>query len=73
MSDTVRNTSGGVGFAGLLTLLFIGLKLSGNIDWSWVWVLSPLWIGMAFGVLVALTCLVCMGVIVVVQALRKRS
>lgn len=73
MSDTVRNTSGGVGFAGLLTLLFIGLKLSGNIDWSWVWVLSPLWLGMAFGALVALTCLVCMGVIVVVQALRKRS
>ena len=38
--------SGGhtVRFAGLLTLLFIGLKLSNHIDWSWWWVLSPLWI-----------------------------
>lgn len=30
--------------ATLLTVLFIGLKLTGYIDWSWVWVLSPLWI-----------------------------
>ena len=33
-----------VGFLGLLTLLFIGLKLTGHIAWSWVWVLSPIWI-----------------------------
>lgn len=29
----------------LLTVLFIGLKLTGYIAWSWFWVLSPLWIG----------------------------
>jgi len=34
----------GLGFAGLLTILFIGLKLTGFIAWSWLWVLSPLWI-----------------------------
>ena len=28
----------------LLTVLFIGLKLTNHIDWSWWWVLSPLWI-----------------------------
>ena len=28
----------------LLTVLFIGLKLTKHIDWSWAWVLSPLWI-----------------------------
>jgi hypothetical protein len=33
-----------IGFMGLLTLLFIGLKLGGVIAWSWLWVLSPLWI-----------------------------
>jgi len=33
----------GPGFLSLLALLFIGLKLTGHIDWSWVWVLSPLW------------------------------
>ena len=30
----------------LLTVLFVGLKLTGYINWSWVWVLSPLWIGL---------------------------
>ncbi len=33
-----------VGFFGLLTLLFIGLKLTNYINWSWVWVLCPVWI-----------------------------
>lgn len=36
--------SGGIGFVGLLTILFIGLKLTGYIAWSWWWVLSPIWI-----------------------------
>lgn len=39
-----NNNSGGIGFAGMLTILFIGLKLTGYIAWSWWWVLSPLWI-----------------------------
>lgn len=33
----------GVSFLGLLAILFIGLKLAGHIDWSWLWVLAPLW------------------------------
>jgi len=32
------------GLPALLTFLFVGLKLTGHIGWSWVWVLSPLWI-----------------------------
>ena len=36
----------------LLTVLFVGLKLTNHIDWSWWWVLSPLWIGFAIGVVV---------------------
>lgn len=39
--------AGGVGFLGLLALVFITLKLTGFIDWSWVWVLAPLWIPVA--------------------------
>lgn len=31
----------------LLTILFVGLKLGRVITWSWLWVLSPLWIGVA--------------------------
>lgn len=37
------SSSSGIGFAGMLTILFIGLKLTHYIDWSWWWVLTPLW------------------------------
>ena len=36
--------NGGIGFAGLLTIVFIVLKLLGFITWSWIWVFSPIWI-----------------------------
>ena len=39
-----NSSNGGVGFVGLLTIVFITLKLTGYIDWSWVWVTSPIWI-----------------------------
>ena len=42
-----NNRTGGIGFTGLLTIVFIVLKLLGVITWSWVWVLSPLWITLA--------------------------
>jgi hypothetical protein len=38
-------------FMVLLTTLFVGLKLTGNIDWSWWWVLSPVWVPLGFAVL----------------------
>ncbi len=46
------SSSGGVGFVGLLTILFIGLKLTGVIDWDWLWVLSPIWISFLIAVIV---------------------
>ena len=42
-----RRTAGGIGFLGMLTVLFIGLKLGGVIDWSWWWVFSPMWLPIA--------------------------
>jgi hypothetical protein len=39
-----NSSSGGIGFTGLLTITFIVLKLCKVIDWSWWWVLSPIWI-----------------------------
>ena len=36
-----------IGFSGLLTLIFITLKLTNFIDWPWIWVLSPAWIPIA--------------------------
>lgn len=51
-----NNSSGGVGFLGLLAILFIGLKLGGVIQWSWVWVLCPLWAGLALLLSLAAIC-----------------
>lgn len=48
MSNTNQATSAGIGFTGWLGLLFIGLKLTGYIDWSWWWVLAPIWGPIAF-------------------------
>ena len=50
----------GLTFSGALTILFVALKLCKVIDWSWWWVLAPLWIPAAFVVLV-----LCIVVIVV--------
>lgn len=51
---TNNHSSKGIGFMGLLTILFIALKLIGIVNWSWLWVLAPLWIPiaivLAFGV-----------------------
>ena len=51
MSNVIQ-TSSGVGFPGLLTMVFIVMKLTGYIAWSWWWVLSPLWIPAVIGVLI---------------------
>lgn len=56
MSDT--NDSGGTGCTGLLavglTILFVWMKLTNQIQWEWLWVLSPLWIYFAIGVVIIL-------------------
>ena len=44
--------SGGIGFVGLLTIVFIVLKLCGVIGWSWWWVLSPIWINLGIVLLI---------------------
>jgi hypothetical protein len=52
------SSGGGIGFLGALGILFIALKLTGVIGWSWWWVLSPLWIPwalFAFGALLGLS------------------
>lgn len=38
-----QNTSGGIGIGMILFLIFMTLKLTGNITWSWWWVTAPLW------------------------------
>ena len=47
MSDKKVFVQVGPNFLGLLTIVFITLKLTGYIAWSWWWVLAPLWLGFA--------------------------
>jgi len=55
-----KSTSSGIGFSGMLTILFIGLKLTGYITWSWWWVLSPLWISAIIGIIIIIIVLIIM-------------
>lgn len=45
-----ENTNKGIGFIGVLQILFIAFKLTGVIDWSWLWVLSPIWLQLVFAI-----------------------
>jgi hypothetical protein len=49
-----KHYSNGIGFTGLLTIVFITLKLCKVIDWSWVWVLSPVWIAVCIVIIIVL-------------------
>ena len=53
----------------MLMVLFVGLKLTGNIDWTWLWVLSPIWIPIS-GCLFALTFL---GILLGIAKIREMT
>ena len=52
MADKAATSSNVLGFFGLLAILFIGLKLTGYIAWSWWWVLAPIWGPLVLAVLI---------------------
>lgn len=58
-------SSGGIGFTGVLTIVFIVLKLIGVISWSWLWVLSPIWISI-------LVVLVFVAIAIIVGVAQRR-
>lgn len=79
MSDTTSSNSSGIGFCGLLAIVFITLKLTHVIDWSWIWVLAPLWalpgLIISFLIVAALASgilLLAAGLVDLVSYLRKK-
>ena len=54
MSNNNNNTSGGIGLGMILFLIFMTLKLTGNITWSWWYVTLPLWgpLSLLFGIII---------------------
>ena len=67
MSSSSSTSSGGISFTGALTILFIGLKLTNVITWSWWWVLSPIWISLSILVFILLI----LGMIFMISELSK--
>lgn len=56
-SNSSAQATGGIGFFGALTILFVALKLTHTIEWTWFWVLSPvvfcatIWLAVVIAVL----------------------
>ena len=63
MSSNRNNSSSGIGICGVLTIVFVVLKLVGVINWSWLWVLCPLWIDILLTVIV----------LVIITIINKRT
>lgn len=53
MNSNRNSSSSGIGICGVLTIVFVVLKLIGVINWSWLWVLCPLWINLLLTIIVA--------------------
>ncbi len=72
-----ESAGGGIGFFGILGLIFITLKLCGVINWSWIWVLAPLWIPAAItftmSVLIAIILLIAAVVVMILDHLDKKK
>ena len=54
--------SNSIGLSELLTIAFIVLKLTDCIDWSWWWVLSPIWIPIAIVLVILIITLLCLTI-----------
>lgn len=54
----MNNSSSSIGFVGVLTIVFIILKLVGTISWSWFWVLSPMIFSISLGIVVLIIVLI---------------
>ena len=60
-------TSGGIGFNGVLFIVFLVLKLCNVINWSWWWVTSPLWISAGIGLITII-----IGLIITICTINRK-
>ena len=67
MKKNKQQGDGGIGFISVIAIVFIVLKLIGVIEWSWMWVLSPLWIGLILALIIPVIILVA----IFINSLRK--
>lgn len=60
------NVSSGIGFMGILQIVFIVLKLVKVINWSWIWVLSPTWIPLSITI-------ICLLIVWIIYKIEERK
>lgn len=72
-STSSSNRSNGIGFTGALFLVFLVLKLTHVIDWSWWWITAPLWGGLVLFVAIFLIALAVIGIIKLVKQAKVDS
>lgn len=60
------NVSSGIGFMGVLQIVFIVLKLVKVINWSWIWVLSPTWIPLSITI-------ICLLIVWIIYKIEERK
>lgn len=68
-----KQNSSGIGILGLLGILFVGLKLTNQIDWSWWYVTMPFWAGFALVIGIMGLAWSMVGVITLIEILLKRK
>lgn len=73
MSENKTEASRGMSFASALTLIFITLKLTGYITWSWLWVLAPMWIPLAIFIVIAAIAGITLFVAALIDAVKAKS
>lgn len=71
-NERKNTTAGGIGLCGLLAVAFIVLKLTGVINWNWLWVLAPIWIPTAITLAIIVTVLIVVLVKETLRALERR-
>ena len=67
----VQRGSGGIGFFGLLTVLFVGLKLTGVISWPWLLVICPIFVPIAIGLTIIAIGLLFIAIAAIITGIRK--
>lgn len=60
----------GLSFSTILFLIFLVLKLTGYITWSWWWVTAPLWGGLALVIAILLIAFIVLGIIGAIEAFK---
>ncbi len=71
MSD--NNSSESIGFFGLLTIVFIVLKLCNVIQWSWWWVLAGVWVPIAFILVIVVLVAIATFIVVIVDNFKFKK